>query len=188
MSTVIFSFLYIFLASAKLYHVNIVDKMLICEKSQLTKTNIGYLYFAELRILQLHFIYIWQYKQLTEFKANGIISYTIITNKTKWRLIMKNKSKDNSKYMSSVKVGPKGQIVIPKEVRDMFGIESGDTLILLADAQKGIAIERMGIFSKIADAILSGKGKEIYPEQSEEDSLTFAKEIKKISDSEEAKE
>ncbi|AEE91045.1 Transcriptional regulator, AbrB family [Tepidanaerobacter acetatoxydans Re1] len=101
---------------------------------------------------------------------------------------MKNKSKDNSKYMSSVKVGPKGQIVIPKEVRDMFGIESGDTLILLADAQKGIAIERMGIFSKIADAILSGKGKEIYPEQSEEDSLTFAKEIKKISDSEEAKE
>lgn len=101
---------------------------------------------------------------------------------------MKNKSKDNSKYMSSVKVGPKGQIVIPKEVRDMFGIESGDTLILLADAQKGIAIERMGIFSKIADAILSGKGNEIYPEQSEEDSLTFAKEIKKISDSEEAKE
>ncbi|MEG6566345.1 AbrB/MazE/SpoVT family DNA-binding domain-containing protein [Thermoanaerobacterium saccharolyticum] len=101
---------------------------------------------------------------------------------------MKSKSKDNSKYMSSVKVGPKGQIVIPKEVRDMFGIESGDTLILLADAQKGIAIERMGIFSKIADAILSGKGKEIYPEQSEEDSLTFAKEIKKISDSEEAKE
>jgi AbrB family looped-hinge helix DNA binding protein len=101
---------------------------------------------------------------------------------------MKGKSKDKSKYMSSVKVGPKGQIVIPKEVRDMFGIEPGDTLILLADAQKGIAIERMGIFSKIADAILSGKGEEIYPEHSEEDSLAFANEIKKISNSKEEEE
>lgn len=94
-------------------------------------------------------------------------------------------SKDHGKYMGSIKVGPKGQIVIPKEVRDMFGIKSGDTLILLADAQKGSAIERMSVFSKIADAILSGRGKEIYPEHTEEDSLNFAKEIKKISDREE---
>ncbi len=101
---------------------------------------------------------------------------------------MKNKSKDDNKYMGSVKVGPKGQIVIPKKVRDMFGIESGDTLILLADAQKGIAIERMAVFNKIADAIFSGKGKEIYPEHSEEDSLFFAKEIKRISAEEEQKE
>ncbi|MFP3155046.1 AbrB/MazE/SpoVT family DNA-binding domain-containing protein [Lachnospiraceae bacterium ZAX-1] len=98
---------------------------------------------------------------------------------------MKSKSKDNGKYMSSVKVGPKGQIVIPKEVRDMFGIETGDTLMLLADTQKGIAIERMNVFSKIADAILSGKGKDIYPEQNEDDSLVFAKEIKKVSNDEE---
>jgi len=101
---------------------------------------------------------------------------------------MKGKSKENGKYMSSVKVGPKGQIVIPKEVRDMFGIETGDTLMLLADVQKGIAIERMGVFSKIADAILSGKAKDIYPEQSEEDSLVFAEEIKKTSNGEEEKQ
>ena len=100
---------------------------------------------------------------------------------------MKSKSKNTGKYMGSVKVDPKGQIVIPKEVRDMFGIESGDTLILLADAQKGIAIERTGIFDKIADEILSGRGREIYPEHSNEDNLTFAKEIKKISDNEEKK-
>jgi AbrB family looped-hinge helix DNA binding protein len=96
---------------------------------------------------------------------------------------MKSKSKGNSKYMSSVKVGPKGQIVIPKEVRDMFGISSGDTLILLADSSKGIALERIGVFSKIADAIFNGKAKEIYPEQNDEDSLTFAKEIKRLENS-----
>lgn len=59
---------------------------------------------------------------------------------------MQKNSEDQKKFMSSVKVGPKGQIVIPKEVRDMFGIQPGDTLMLLADAEKGIAIERMSIF------------------------------------------
>ncbi|MBU5300494.1 AbrB/MazE/SpoVT family DNA-binding domain-containing protein [Clostridium sporogenes] len=95
-----------------------------------------------------------------------------------------NKKAWEDKYMGSVKVGPKGQIVIPKEVRDMFNISSGDTLILLADAKKGIAIERYEIFSKIADAIFAGKAQEIYPSESEEDSLIFAKEIKKFSESE----
>ena len=84
------------------------------------------------------------------------------------------------KYMSSVKVGPKGQIVIPKEVRDMFDINPGDTLVVLADAKKGIAIERMNVFSKIADAIFSGKGKDLYPDHSEDDSMNFAKKIKEI--------
>lgn len=90
---------------------------------------------------------------------------------------MKSNNK-NGKFMSSVKVGPKGQIVIPKEVRDMFGISPGDTLLLLADEEKGIAIERYSVFSKIADAIFSGKAKEIYPEHSEEESVAFAKTIK----------
>ena len=95
---------------------------------------------------------------------------------------MKNKVKNSEKYMGSAKVGPKGQIVIPKEVRAMFDIEPGDSLILLADAQKGIAIQKMGIFSKIADAIFSGKGKELYPEYSEDENRAFAEEIKKLSD------
>lgn len=101
---------------------------------------------------------------------------------------MKSKTHKQGKYIGSVKVGAKGQIVIPKEVRDMFGINSGDTLMLLADAQKGIAIERMGVFNKIADAILNGGAKEIYPEHSEEESLIFAKEIKKINEDEEGEE
>ena len=98
---------------------------------------------------------------------------------------MKSKSQKEGKYMGSVKVGPKGQIVIPKEVRDMFSINPGDTLMLLADAQKGIAIERMGVFTKIADAILNGRAKDMYPEHSEEDSLDFAENIKKLIEDEE---
>ncbi|HQO70501.1 MAG TPA: AbrB/MazE/SpoVT family DNA-binding domain-containing protein [Clostridia bacterium] len=94
---------------------------------------------------------------------------------------MKSDKAVNQRYMGSVKVGPKGQIVIPKEVRDMFSIKTGDTLVLLADAQKGIAIERMSFLHGIADAILEGRSKDIYPEHSEADSLSFAKGIKEIS-------
>lgn len=84
----------------------------------------------------------------------------------------------DDKYIGSAKVGPKGQIVIPKEVRDMFDISPGDTLIVLADAEKGIAIERFSTFNQIADAIFSGKAKELYPEHTEVDSISFAKSIK----------
>ncbi len=62
----------------------------------------------------------------------------------------------------------------------MFYINPGDTLILLADAAKGMALERLNVFSKIADAILSGKGRELYPTDSEEDNMNFAKIIKDI--------
>ncbi len=93
--------------------------------------------------------------------------------------------RQDNKYMGSVKVGAKGQIVIPKEVREMFDIAPGDTLVLLADTEKGIAIERMSFFSKIADTILSGKGKELYPDYSKKDNVNFATHIKKISDKEE---
>lgn len=98
---------------------------------------------------------------------------------------MKAKSPDANHYMSCVKVGPKGQIVIPKEVRDMFGIQPGDSLLLLADSERGIALERYGVFAKIADAIFSGKAKELYPEHSEADSMNFAQAIQEAQEEEE---
>lgn len=50
-------------------------------------------------------------------------------------------TKEERYFMSSVKIGPKGQIVIPKETREMFGLAAGDTLVLLADKKKGIALQ-----------------------------------------------
>ena len=47
------------------------------------------------------------------------------------------------KYLASVKLGPKGQIVVPKEVREMFGVRPGDTLLLLADVNRGIALQTL---------------------------------------------
>jgi AbrB family looped-hinge helix DNA binding protein len=44
------------------------------------------------------------------------------------------------KFAGTVRVGEKGQIVIPKEIRDLFGIRPGDTLLVLADVRQGIAI------------------------------------------------
>ena len=44
------------------------------------------------------------------------------------------------KYAWTATVGEKGQIVIPKQAREVFGIRPGDTLLLLGDVERGIAI------------------------------------------------
>lgn len=58
------------------------------------------------------------------------------------------------KYAWTAKVGEKGQIVIPKEARDIFGIHPGDTLLLLGDEARGIAIVKNDAFLSIAETIL----------------------------------
>ncbi len=63
------------------------------------------------------------------------------------------------KYAGTVTVGTKGQIVIPKEAREMFGISPGDTLILLADKERGIAIPPKGTFHKLSEQIFNSGDK-----------------------------
>lgn len=59
----------------------------------------------------------------------------------------------NSKYAWTVKIGEKGQFVIPKEARDIFDIKPGDTIIVLADKDKGIAIPPKSLFNSFTETI-----------------------------------
>ena len=68
------------------------------------------------------------------------------------------------KFASTVRVGEKGQIVIPKTARDMFNINPGDTLLLLADAKRGIAIVRQELFAEFTENALQGMGQPEEPE------------------------
>ena len=68
---------------------------------------------------------------------------------------MKGERRDDRHYMSSVKIGPKGQIVIPKEARDMFGIGPGDTLVLLADKKRGIALQAAEMLNPLLKQVFS---------------------------------
>ena len=61
------------------------------------------------------------------------------------------------KYVGICKVGEKGQIVIPKEARDMFNIEPGDSVIILCDKKKGMALVKSNIIEDFADNILNKK-------------------------------
>ena len=65
------------------------------------------------------------------------------------------------KYAWTVKVGEKGQFVIPKQAREIFGIRPGDTLILLGDEERGIAIPPKETFARLcADIFLNEEEEE----------------------------
>ncbi|TCO68927.1 AbrB/MazE/SpoVT family DNA-binding domain-containing protein [Marinisporobacter balticus] len=61
------------------------------------------------------------------------------------------------KYIfGSVKVGERGQIVIPKEARDKFDINPGNELLVFGDEKKGLAIVKMDLMKGLALKILDG--------------------------------
>ena len=68
----------------------------------------------------------------------------------------------------TVKVGEKGQIVIPKEARKIFNIKPGDSLLILGDEAQGIAIVKSEVFMEFAQAVFSAK--ELEEEQDDCDS------------------
>ena len=62
---------------------------------------------------------------------------------------------EKGKYIYGVcKVGERGQIVIPKEARKNFNINAGDSLILLGDEKKGLALIKAEVFTAVADEAL----------------------------------
>ena len=64
---------------------------------------------------------------------------------------------DKNKYVGICKVGEKGQIVIPKDVRNMFDIKAGDSIIVLCDKKKGIALVKSEIIENFTDQIINAE-------------------------------
>ena len=59
------------------------------------------------------------------------------------------------KYIFGIcKVGEKGQIVIPKEARKVFDIKPGDSVVILGDIKKGIAVVKADVFTSVTDEII----------------------------------
>lgn len=67
---------------------------------------------------------------------------------------MENKQE---KFIWTVKVSDKGQISIPKQAREVFNIQTGDTLILFGDIHRGIAIAKYDEYLQFANAIFNAK-------------------------------
>ena len=51
------------------------------------------------------------------------------------------------------RVGEKGQIVIPKEARQIFGVQPGDTLLILGDEETGIIVTKPDVLRDAANEI-----------------------------------
>lgn len=62
---------------------------------------------------------------------------------------MKIKKTIKDKFIVSTLVGSKGQIVLPKIARDFFDIKPGDTLIIMGDKKRGMAILKEDAFYNI---------------------------------------
>ena len=69
------------------------------------------------------------------------------------RLYIKGEDSMKEKFVGIAKVGEKGQIVIPKEARDMFDIIPGDSIIVLWDRSKGIALLKADEIEDMADKV-----------------------------------
>ena len=58
--------------------------------------------------------------------------------------------KKGQHIFGTVKVGERGQIVIPKEAREIFDINAGDTLLVLGNEEQGIAIVKADVMKELA--------------------------------------
>ncbi len=69
-------------------------------------------------------------------------------------------ARNGRRILGTAKVGQKGQIVIPGQARREYGIEPGDTLLLIADGARGILIAPPSVSDGLADRILNKEAEE----------------------------
>ena len=69
-------------------------------------------------------------------------------------------NRPKGKHAWTATVGEKGQIVIPKEAREIFGIKPGDTLIILGDEKRGLAIPPRSALTELAAAVFDAEKEE----------------------------
>lgn len=63
---------------------------------------------------------------------------------------------DSERFIVSVRVGPKGQITVPKEARQMFDIKEGDTLMVMGDKTRGLALVKDTEFYRLMGGVFDG--------------------------------
>lgn len=70
-------------------------------------------------------------------------------------IAMRDKAgKDEPDFYGSTVVGKRGQIVIPKDARDKFGLKAGDKLILLGNPGKGLLLAKADSLREFAKKLL----------------------------------
>lgn len=67
---------------------------------------------------------------------------------------------NSRRVFGTAKVGDRGQIVIPKEARELFHIRPGDTLLILGEEDTGLIVSRPELLSDLANQIFDTVKKE----------------------------
>ena len=65
-----------------------------------------------------------------------------------------------NRVFGTAKVGDRGQIVIPKDAREFYGIQPGDTLLILGDEKNGMIVTKPDLLNDLAARILDQIEKE----------------------------
>lgn len=78
------------------------------------------------------------------------------------------KGPDGRYMFGAVKVGERGQIVIPKEARDVYGIKPGDLMLMVGDGT-GLAMIKLDVFQDAANSLLSSLPKSSAPKEADDE-------------------
>ena len=91
-----------------------------------------------------------------DFNCEVTEKYVIFVGK--FQQIIQMQENDGKYIFGVVKVGEKGQIVIPRDARKIYDIKPGDTLMMLGD-QRGMALLKTEVFQNAIDQAMEGLSK-----------------------------